>query len=152
MDGYHYDDGVLIARGLRPRKGAPETFDVAGFRHMLVRLKANADAEIAVPVFDRSLEIARAGARLIPRDIDVLIVEGNYVLLDQPPWSSLAPLFDVTVNIRVSEAVLRQRLHARWESHGVPADEIPAKVEANDLPNGVLVLARSLKSDFVLRT
>jgi pantothenate kinase len=152
MDGYHYDDGVLIARGLRPRKGAPETFDVAGFRHMLVRLKANADAEIAVPVFDRSLEIARAGARLIPRDIDVLIVEGNYVLLDQPPWSSLAPLFDVTVNIRVSEAVLRQRLHARRESHGVPADEIPAKVEANDLPNGVLVLARSLKSDFVLRT
>jgi pantothenate kinase len=152
MDGYHYDDGVLVARGLRPRKGAPETFDVAGFRHMLGRLKANEDAEIAVPVFDRSLEIARAGARLIPREINVLIVEGNYVLLDQDPWSSLAPLFDVTVSIRVSEEVLRRRLHARWESHGVPAAEIPAKVEANDLPNGALVLARSLKSDFVLRT
>jgi pantothenate kinase len=152
MDGYHYDDGVLIARGLRPRKGAPETFDVAGFRHMLGRLKANEEAEIAVPVFDRSLEIARAGARLIPRDINLLIVEGNYVLLDQDPWSSLAPLFDVTVNIRVPEAVLRQRLYARWEGHGIPANEIPAKVEANDLPNGVLVLARSLKSDFVLRT
>ena len=51
------------------------------------------------PVFDRSVEIARAGARLIPRNINVLIVEGNYVLLDQEPWSSLAPLFDVTVNI-----------------------------------------------------
>ncbi len=152
MDGYHYDDGVLIARGLRARKGAPETFDVAGFRHMLGRLKANEEAEIAVPIFDRGLEIARAGARLIPRDINLLIVEGNYVLLDQEPWSSLAPMFDVTANIKVPEAVLRQRLFARWESHGIPADEIPAKVEANDLPNGVLVLAKSLKADFVLRT
>jgi pantothenate kinase len=150
MDGYHYDDGILIARGLRPRKGAPETFDVAGFRAMLARLKANEEAEIAVPVFDRSLEIARAGARLIPRDINLLIVEGNYVLLDLAPWSTLAPLFDVTINIRVPEAALRQRLYARWERHGIPAEEIPAKVEANDLPNGVLVLAKSLKSDFVL--
>lgn len=152
MDGYHYDDGVLVARGLRPRKGAPETFDVAGFHHMLGRLKRNDAVEIAVPVFDRSLEIARAGARLIPRDINLLIVEGNYLLLDQEPWSRLQPLFDVTVNIRVPEDVLRQRLYARWEGHGIPAEEIPAKVEANDLPNGVLILAKSLKSDFVLRT
>lgn len=152
MDGYHYDDAILIPRGLRPRKGAPETFDVAGFRAMLGRLKANEEAEIAVPVFDRGLEIARAGARLIPRDITLLIVEGNYILLDRDPWRSLAPLFDVTVNIRVPETVLRRRLYARWEGHGIPAEEIPAKVEANDLPNGVLVLAESLKSDFVLRT
>lgn len=152
MDGYHYDDAILLARGLRARKGAPETFDVAGFRHMLERLKRNEDAEIAVPVFDRSLEIARAGARMIPRDINVLVVEGNYVLLDEEPWSGLASLFDVTVGIRVSRDVLRQRLQARWEGHGIPADEISAKVEANDLPNGELVLAKSMKPDFVLRT
>lgn len=151
MDGYHYDDNVLIARGLRPRKGAPETFDVAGFRHMLVRLKQNQEAEIAVPVFDRGLEISRAGARMIPRDINVLIVEGNYILLDQEPWSSLAPLFDVSVNIRVPQEVLRQRLYARWQGHGIPAAEISSKVEANDLPNGALVLAKSQESDFVLR-
>jgi pantothenate kinase len=152
IDGYHYDDSVLIARGLRPRKGAPETFDVAGIRHMLDRLKRNEEAEIAIPVFDRSLEIARAGARLIPRDINVLIVDGNYILLEQNPWSSLAPYFDVTVNIRVPEDVLRRRLYSRWEQHGVPAPEIPAKVEANDLPNGLLVLAKSLKADFILHT
>lgn len=151
MDGFHYDDGILDARGLRARKGAPETFDVAGFRHMLERLQQNAEAEIAVPVFDRSLEISRAGARMIPRDINVLIVEGNYILLDQAPWSTLKPLFDVTVSISVPEDVLRQRLYARWEGFGIPAPEIPVKVEANDLPNGVLVLAKSLGSDFVLR-
>lgn len=143
--------GMLSELGLRPRKGAPETFEFGGFRHMLVRLKRNEEAEIAVPVFDRDLEISRAGARLIPRDITLLIVEGNYLLLDRKPWSGLAPLFDATVNIRVLEAALRQRLFARWERHGIPTDEIPAKVEANDLPNGVLVLARSLRADFVLR-
>ena len=151
MDGYHYDDAVLIERGLRARKGAPETFDVAGFRHMLERLKRNGEAEVAVPVFDRSLEIARAGARMIPQDINLLIVEGNYVLLDQSPWNSLKPLFDVSVNIRVPEAVLRQRLYDRWQGLGIPAEEIPAKVEANDLPNGLLVLNNSFRADFVLR-
>ncbi|GLS22379.1 nucleoside triphosphate hydrolase [Labrys miyagiensis] len=152
MDGFHYDDSILIARGLRSRKGAPETFDVAGFRHMLERLKHNQEPEIAVPVFDRELEISRAAGRMIPLQVGVLIIEGNYILLDREPWSSLEPLFDVTVNIRVPEEVLRQRLYARWEGFGIPADEIPAKVEANDLPNGVLVLAESFKSDFVLRT
>nr|WP_057927274.1 nucleoside triphosphate hydrolase [Burkholderia ambifaria] len=151
MDGFHYDDAILHARGLRARKGAPETFDVAGFRQMLGRLHQNVEAEIAVPVFDRSLEISRAGARMIPRDINVLIVEGNYILLDQAPWDSLKPLFDVTVNISVPEEVLRRRLYARWEGFGIPAAEIRAKVEANDLPNGVLVLAKSLSADFILR-
>src|SRR5262249_48690883 len=65
MDGYHYDDRILIERGLRARKGAPETFDVFGLLHMLDRLKRNQEDEIAVPVFDRDLEISRAGARLI---------------------------------------------------------------------------------------
>ncbi len=118
---------------------------------MLGRLHQNVEAEIAVPVFDRSLEISRAGARMIPRDINVLIVEGNYILLDQAPWDSLKPLFDVTVNISVPEEVLRRRLYARWEGFGIPAAEIRAKVEANDLPNGVLVLAKSLSADFILR-
>jgi pantothenate kinase len=152
MDGYHYDDSVLISRGLHPRKGAPETFDVSGFRHMLNRLKQNEEMEIAVPVFDRKLEISRSAARTIRRDVNVLIVEGNYLLLRREPWSSLAPLFDVTVKIRVPEDVLRQRLHARWEAHGIPAADIPAKVASNDLPNGAAVLAESHKSDFVLRT
>ena len=152
MDGFHYDDGILNARGLRARKGAPETFDVAGFRHMLERLRRNEEPEIAVSIFDRSLEISRAGARMVPQDISVLIVEGNYVLLDQAPWSSLKSLFDVTVNIAVPEEELRQRLYARWQGLGIPAAEIPAKVEANDLPNGVLVLAKSFDAEFIIRS
>lgn len=152
MDGYHHDDAILIARGLRPRKGAPETFDVPGFRHMLDRLRRNDEPEIAVPVFDRELEIARAGARMIGQEVNVLIVEGNYLLLGREPWARLAPVFDLTVAIRVPEEVLAERLAERWRGHGIPESEIPARVEVNDLPNGRLVLAESQPADFVLRT
>lgn len=149
MDGYHLDDRVLVPRGLRPRKGAPDTFDVAGFYHMLQRLKRNEEPEIAVPVFDRDLEIARAGARMIPRAVRHLIVEGNYLLLDRPGWSSLRVLFDTTVMIAAPEAVLRQRLIARWQGYQLPPDEVTAKVEANDLPNGRLIMSASAPAEFV---
>ncbi|MEM9268562.1 MAG: nucleoside/nucleotide kinase family protein, partial [Pseudomonadota bacterium] len=62
MDGFHYDDWVLEAWGLRARKGAPETFDVDGFAAILTRLREYTERDVAVPVFDRSIEIARAGA------------------------------------------------------------------------------------------
>ena len=150
MDGYHFDDRVLVPRGMRPRKGAPDTFDVAGFYHMLQRLKRNEEPEIAVPVFDRELEIARAGARLIPRSVRHLIVEGNYLLLDRPGWSSLRSLFDTTIMIAVSEAVLRQRLVARWQGYQLAPDEVMAKVETNDLPNGRLIVSASAPAEFVV--
>jgi len=150
MDGYHFDDLVLVPRGLRPRKGSPETFDVAGLYHMLHRLRSNEEAEIAVPVFDRDLEVARAGARLIPRSVRHLIVEGNYLLLDRPGWSRLSSLFDTTIMIAVPEPILRQRLVARWQSYRLSPDEIVAKVEANDLPNGRLVASASVEPEFVL--
>ena len=150
MDGYHFDDRILVPRGLRPRKGAPETFDVEGFHHMLQRLRCNEEAEIAVPVFDRDLEIARAGARLIPQSVRHLIVEGNYLLLNRPGWSALADLFDTTIMIAVPEEVLRRRLAERWQGYQLAPEEVAAKVEANDLPNGRLVLSDSIPAQFVL--
>ena len=151
MDGYHYDDSILVERGLRARKGAPETFDVLGLLHMLDRLKRNQEDEIAVPVFDRDLEISRAGARLIPRAIRALIVEGNYLLLDQHPWSGLHAMFDLTVAVETSEDILMQRLVDRWRGYGLSPAEIEAKVERNDLPNGRYVMTKSKPADFVLR-
>ena len=151
MDGYHYDDSILVERGLRARKGAPETFDVLGLLHMLDRLKRNQEDEIAVPVFDRDLEISRAGARLIPRAIRALIVEGNYLLLDQHPWSGLHAMFDLTVVVEASEDILMQRLVDRWRGYGLSPAEIEAKVEGNDLPNGRYIMSKSKPADFLLR-
>ena len=150
MDGYHFDDTVLEPRGLLPRKGAPETFDVGGLAAMLARLRANEEEEIAVPRFDRSIEIARAGAALVPRGARVIVVEGNYLLLDRAPWSALHPLFDTSVMIRTPEPVLRERLRRRWVEHGLDEAGIAWKLDGNDLPNGRVVLEESVAPDHVV--
>lgn len=150
MDGYHYDDLHLVPAGLRPRKGAPETFDVGGLFHTLKRIRTRDEAFVAVPVFDRDIEIARAGARMISADVPVIIVEGNYLLLGQEPWSRLRPLFDVAVLVDVPEPVLRARLTARWQHYNLTPDEIAWKLDGNDLPNGRFVMAESRGEDFRL--
>ena len=150
MDGYHYDDGVLRALGRHARKGAPDTFDVGGLRQMLARLKRDDEDEVAVPVFDRAIEIARAGARLVPRSVRTIVVEGNYVLLGRQPWSGLRPFIDLAVLVTVDEDELRRRLTDRWRHYGLSPEAILAKVEANDLPNGRVVLAESADPDLLL--
>lgn len=150
MDGYHYDDLYLGPAGLRPRKGAPETFDVGGLFHTLRRLRERDEDHVAVPVFDREIEIARAGARMIAAETPVIIAEGNYLLLSRDPWARLRPLFDLTVLVSVPEAVLRDRLRARWVGYGLTEDEIAWKLDGNDLPNGRIVMAESGGADFIL--
>ena len=150
MDGYHYDDGVLVAWGLRARTGAPDTFDVGGLLHILGRLRRNEEDGVAVPVFDRALELSRAGARLIPRGVRHIVVEGNYLLLRTAPWAGLHQLFDATVMAVVPEAELRARLAARWSGYGLRPEEVTAKLEENDLPNGRFVVANSVASEFTI--
>ena len=148
MDGFHYDDLYLRPAGLRPRKGAPETFDVGGLRHTLLRLKSRDEEHVAVPIFDRQLEIARAGARLIAKTTQIIAVEGNYLLLRRAPWSDLSPLFDLTVLIETPADVLRERLTARWRHYNLTPDQIAEKLEGNDLPNGRLVMSESADPNF----
>lgn len=150
MDGFHFDDMLLEKLGRRARKGAPDTFDVGGFGHLLMRLRNNTEASVAVPVFDRNIEIARGGARLIPRDTRVIIVEGNYLLLRMAPWSSLKQLFDLTVMIETSIEILRARLTKRWTGYNLAPGEIRRRVEENDLPNGKFVVAESTEPEFRL--
>ena len=151
MDGYHYDDLYLVPAGLRPRKGAPMTFDVGGLYHTLLRLRSRDEAEVAVPVFDRKIEIARAGARVIARETPVIVVEGNWLLLNQSPWDRLHPMFDLTVMVEVPEHALRARLRGRWERLGLTEAEIIEKLEENDLPNGRWVRDGSIAADHVIR-
>lgn len=151
MDGYHYDDLHLVPAGLRQRKGAPETFDVAGYAHMLRRLRRNDEIAVAVPVFDREIEIARAGARLIPQDATIVVTEGNYLLLDRAPWSDLPPLFDLTVFLDVSETELERRLIDRWLAHGHDLPSARDKALSNDIPNARLVARASQPAHITIR-
>ncbi len=146
MDGFHYDDAVLETLGLRSRKGSPPTFDVSGFAVLLKRLKAR-EPDVAIPHFDRSLELSRAAAELVSADTKFLIAEGNYLLLDYAPWTSLRPLFDMSVLLDVPMEELDRRLVARWEHYG--RDKIEARnwIDTNDLPNIRHVLEHSDGAD-----
>lgn len=149
MDGFHFDDAVLNARGHRSRKGAPYTFDVNGFAHLLQRIKAR-EADIAIPVFDRSMELSRAGAEIISADVKFIVVEGNYLLLKQPGWAALKPLFDYTIFLKVPEAELYKRLMDRWHSFNFTEERAKAWIESNDLPNIRTVQAESAEADLVI--
>lgn len=150
MDGFHYDDAILLSRGRRAWKGAPDTFDVGGLRSTLARLADPAQGDVAVPVFDRELEVSRGSARIIPRSVQLILVEGNYLLLDEQPWQSLQAMFDITIMIDVAEEELARRLRDRWVHHGLNEAEIVSKLEDNDLPNGRTVREGSVSADFYL--
>jgi pantothenate kinase len=149
MDGFHYDDRVLEGIGLRHRKGAPETFDFAGFATLLRRLKSR-EPNIAIPLFDRSLEISRAGAAMVDSDVKFIFVEGNYLLLDEEPWSALGALFDFTIFVDVARDELERRLIARWREHGRPDDEARKWIDTNDMPNIDRVLRARRTADLVI--
>ncbi|MGP3698280.1 nucleoside/nucleotide kinase family protein [Rhodobacter sp. NSM] len=145
MDGFHFDDRVLAARGLSHRKGAPETFDGWGFLNLMERLKAG--GEVAIPIFDREMELSRAAADVVTDEDRILIVEGNYLLLDEDPWRRLRPFFDLTMFLDVPEAELERRLLGRWEARADGA----VWVASNDLPNVRRVLHGSVQADRIIR-
>jgi pantothenate kinase len=152
MDGFHLDNAVLETRGTLARKGAPFTFDIDGYAALLKRLRAEPDHDIAVPVFDRGLDLARAGGRIITPEHRFLIAEGNYLLLDDPAWKPMAELFDLTVMLTAGLDELRQRLTDRWLEHGLDPERALARALSNDIPNAELVVSRSGRADLELST
>lgn len=151
MDGFHLDNSILDDREIRHRKGAPNTFDVDGFASVLSRVIA-ADADVIIPVFDRHLDLARAGGRVIKQTHTIVVAEGNYLLLDQSPWSKLNLLFDYRVFLDVPESVLTTRLLQRWLDNDHTPEDALARAESNDLPNARLVNANRLPADQVMVT
>lgn len=148
MDGFHLDNRILDARDLRTRKGAPETFDAAGFITLIQRLKQG--GELIYPVFDRTRDLAIAGAARIAPECDVAIVEGNYLLFDEDPWHELAPLWDLSVRVDVPEPILFDRLVQRWLDHDHTLEEARARADGNDMANARRIAAAQIAADITL--
>ena len=148
MDGFHLDNEILQSRGLTQRKGAPETFDAPGFIRLIKALKTG--DEVFAPVFDRTRDIAIAGAVAVPADAKIVIVEGNYLMFDADPWSELASLWDVTARLDVPMPELRARLIHRWLSLNHSRAVATRRAESNDIPNAQRVIDLALPCDFTL--
>ncbi|MDX0422141.1 nucleoside triphosphate hydrolase [Sinorhizobium medicae] len=150
MDGFHMDNAVLVEKGLLARKGAPETFDVRSFLATLAAVRAD-DGEVLVPVFDRSRELAIASARIIAPQTRIVLVEGNYLLLDEAPWTRLDGAFDYTIFVDPGLEVLEGRLLQRWSDHGFDDESARSKAYGNDIPNARRVVERRRPADTVIR-
>lgn len=148
MDGFHLDNAILDKAGFRGRKGAPHTFDVEGFASLLSRVK-QAIAPIYAPMFDRESDLSRNCAIKIDRQHQVVLVEGNYLLLDQPGWRELSAFFDLRIGIEVDMAVIEKRLIDRWLYYGFSRELAIEKAKQNDLPNAQVVNTQSQAPDIV---
>ncbi|HKS77489.1 MAG TPA: nucleoside/nucleotide kinase family protein [Gaiellaceae bacterium] len=151
MDGFHLANRVLAEQGLLERKGAPETFDAAGFRILLARLRANDDEAVYAPEFHREIEEPIAGAVAVPRAVPIVIVEGNYLLLDDGPWRGVRDLFDEVWYLDLDSRTRRDRLLRRHVAFGKSPANALSWVRDSDERNAVLVEATAGRADKVLR-
>jgi pantothenate kinase len=151
MDGFHLADVQLDRLGLRDRKGAPETFDVAGYVAALRRLHDEPDRTLYVPGFERDLEQPIAAAIAIPPSARLIVTEGNYLLLPDGGWERVRPLLTEAWFVEVDDVVRRERLVRRHVQFGKPTAVARSWVEAVDEPNAVLVGATSDRADLVVR-
>ena len=151
MDGFHLANSELARLGRAARKGAPDTFDVAGYRALLQRLKQPQPGEtIYAPLFNRELEESIANAIPLAAAVQLVISEGNYLLLSQGPWEPIAGLFDERWYVEVDETVRRARLIERHIRFGRSLEAARAWVESTDEPNARKVEKDRGRADFVL--
>ncbi len=152
MDGFHLDNAVLEEKGLLARKGSPASFDVHGFIALVQRAKRGklgTDAPVYAPRFERRWDISVASATEISNH-ELILIEGNYLLYNQPPWDVLHGLWDISLWLDVPLDVIESRCMARWQSHGLDSASAQKRTQGNDLINARMVLENSRVADFIL--
>lgn len=149
MDGFHLDNAVLDRLGLRHRKGAPETFDGEGFVRLVAALRQNR-VPVEVPVFDRTQDRVIEGANKIMPEQRIVLVEGNYLLLNEVPWNRLPAMFDMTVFVDPGMDILKDRLVRRWIDNGHTPEAAEQRALSNDIPNAQRVMDDSVSADIVI--
>jgi len=148
MDGFHLDNAVLERAGTVARKAALRRSLRMG---LCISFRGSQTAqERFTRQFCSVPRYRRAGAQLIPKHVEFMIVEGNYLMLNAAPWDQLRQFWTLSVAISAPMDVLEQRLMERWAHYDIAPDEARAKVQSNDLKNAKMVLQNSAPSDLIL--
>lgn len=148
LDGFHLHDDELARLGRADRKGAPDTFDVAGYVAMLRRLRS--EDTVYAPVFDREREQSLAGAIPVLPEHRLVVTEGNYLLLDQPGWRDVRPLLDECWFVDLDDGMRLERLVDRHVRHGRTRAAAEEWVARSDEANARLVVPTRERADLVV--
>jgi len=152
MDGFHLANVELQRLGRAGRKGAPDTFDVAGFAALLRRLRQQGGGEIVyAPEFRRDIEEPIAGAIAVLPATQLVITEGNYLLLDDGLWAGVAPLLDEVWYVEVDDALRTERLVQRHQRFGRSAQAARDWANGTDESNARLIAATRGLAQHVFR-
>jgi len=150
MDGFHLADAQLDRIGARGRKGAPDTFDAAGYAHLLERVRREVDEPVYVPGFDRTLEQPLAAALVVLPSAQLVVTEGNYLLLDDPHWERARRAMAAVWFVASEETMRVERLVARHIQFGKSPHDARAWVATTDQRNAELVAATVGSADRVI--
>jgi pantothenate kinase len=149
MDGFHLDNAELERLGLSAVKGAPGTFDAPGFVQLVEQLR-DADHTVRAPSFDRVADRTVDDAISVTPTDRLVIVEGNYLLLDAPPWATLVDLFDRVGYLDVDDTTRVERLVARHVRHGRTLDDARRFVRSSDEANAAIIAATRHRADLLI--
>ncbi|WP_433085102.1 nucleoside/nucleotide kinase family protein [Dactylosporangium sp. CA-052675] len=149
MDGFHLSNVELDRLGLADRKGAPETFDAAGFVHLLRRLRAGEELVYA-PSYSRTLHESIGGVIPVPAAVRAIVVEGNYLLLDHGPWASVRGLIDLVLYLDAPDQVRQESLVRRQLAKGLDLPEAEDWVRRSDERNAAVIAGTRDRADLIL--
>ncbi|MGW0392921.1 nucleoside/nucleotide kinase family protein [Streptomyces sp. NPDC003042] len=150
MDGFHLAQAELVRLGRADRKGAPDTFDAAGYAALLHRLVGPASGVVYAPAFERSLEEPVAGSIPVHPGVPLVIAEGNYLLYEEGEWAAVRPLLDEVWFLAPDEETRVRRLVDRHVRHGKEAAYAVAWVARSDEANARLIAPGRARADLVV--
>lgn len=150
MDGFHLTNAELDRLGRRDRKGAPDTFDAQAYAGVLAALRDPGRLVVTAPSFDHAVGEPVPDAITVPVSADVVLTEGNYLLLGEGGWVAVPPLLDEVWFCALDDTLRQQRLIARHVEAGRAPADAQAWVARSDEANAVLVAPTAAHADLVL--
>ena len=149
MDGFHLSNAELDRRGLSEVKGAPDTFDVAGYAALLARLRAGT-VVVEAPEYDRDLHEPAPSRIVVPSACAVVVTEGNYLGLPGPEWSRVRGQLDALWFIDAAWDAVLPRLIDRHMAGGRTRAEAEAWTDRVDAANAALIAPTAVRADGLL--
>ena len=154
LDGFHYCNDYLKSNNiiidgcehsLYEIKGMPETYDLENFIVHLDELKCK---NIRWPIYDRNIHNPIMDKAEVTSEI--ILIEGNWLLLNEEGWKKLKYLCDYSIFIECNEEVVRNRLINRKIRGGLSAEKALEFYERTDKKNVLRVMENRLPADLTL--